>query len=247
MRFLPHILLQDSYAFFQQSGLGTSSRFRWNYRAGKAFQVEGDKGSIQRLTFVYLEQYIQTTKNVDISIGFVEERDLPFSPALIFEPAEPKPANIAEALRQQEGIQTLLDQARFFLRKSSIYFPVTQVFFETSYPPIDFQDLHQRYENSEDIRLFLELYFSSIPEKLKDLERAIAESRTNEAHRIAHSIKGGALSVAANELAGIAKEIEVQLKNGQTTSKIQEQFPLVAQAYERARRAWQLWEKEHAS
>ncbi|NCN05500.1 MAG: Hpt domain-containing protein [Spirochaetales bacterium] len=213
MAFFPHVLLQDSLGFFEMSGRSIGRQLRWNYRQGKTFQVEGDRGSIQRLLLLCLQEYIELTENIDLTIGTVVHKRAPFSPALSFEPRQESFEALERALTTDQNTRQFFQNSKIAFYENQILFPISQIVFDDFLAPIDMLDLRKKYDSVEDAKLLLSLFFSSTSDRIDALQKSVHEGSWNEAFRLAHSIKGGALSISAHEIAGIAKEIELKIKS----------------------------------
>lgn len=212
MAFYPHTLLQDSFSFFHYSGQVSPQDLRWNYRQGKTFQVEGDRGSIQRLLIVCLNEYIQMTPSIDITIGTKVSHEAPFTPALSFEPRVEVTQELFQLLKADPQITRLLDGKRMAFFEGNILFPISAIILDTQIPPIDFLEMRTKYEDPKDAKLLFQLFFDSSNHRVQDLQQAIATRDLEGARRYAHSIKGSALLISAHQVAGVAKEIEMTCK-----------------------------------
>lgn len=239
MRFSPHLLLEDSFTFFQPGLEGRS--LHWTYEAER-FEVLGDKDSLQGLTLTYLEQFLRLSLSPILVIGQVSDPKLPFSPALFYQ--SPDAAQVHPALLSQAEVAKLISQGQLSISPSAFFLPVHEVIFEPETGPIHFGELLERYEYPEDLHLFFQLFLSSTPGRITNLEQALDEGRLTDAHRIAHSIKGSALSASAPDFAGIAKEIEIELKSGKKPANTQAVVNKLLSSFELVRAAWEAWEKE---
>jgi len=86
-------------------------------------------------------------------------------------------------------------------------------------PPIDLEQLRGTYGDSQEhIRDTLMLFVELTRTKLVELGSAITEDDREATTRLAHTIKGSSLSVGANELANLAKELEQELAVGDNSS-----------------------------
>jgi len=213
MAFFPHVLLQDSFAFFELSGRTIGRQLRWNYRQGKTFQVEGDRGSIHRLLLLCLQEYIEHTETLDLTIGTLVQKKAPFAPALTFEPRHESFEALENALRADQHASKFFETNKIAFYGNQILFPISQIVFDDLLAPIDILDLRKKYDSVDDAKLLLSLFFDSTSERIDSLQKSLQEGAWKEAFRLAHSIKGGALSISAHEIAGIAKEIELKAKS----------------------------------
>jgi HPt (histidine-containing phosphotransfer) domain-containing protein len=212
MAFYPHTLLQDSFSFFHYSGQVNPQDLRWNYRQGKTFQVEGDRGSIQRLLIVCLNEYIGLTPSIDITIGTKVTHNAPFKPALSFEPRVEVTQELFQHLQEDPQITRLLDGKRMAFFEGNILFPISAIILDTQIPPIDFLEMRSKYDDPKDAKLLFQLFFDSTNHRVEELHQAIQTKEFEDARRYAHSIKGSALLISAHQVAGVAKEIEITCK-----------------------------------
>ncbi len=238
MGFFPHILLQDSFSFFEFTGKSRGENLRWNYDSGRVFQVEGDRGSIQRLMLVCLQYYIECTPTIDLTIGTLVQQSAPFSPALTLQVRPEFVTQFEQYLNGDKGTKKLLSENRIALYQEKILFPIDTILYDEMLPPIDFLDLRTKYDVEEDASLLLQLFFESVDQRIEKLKDYLRNGESKDAHRIAHSIKGGALSISAHQVAGIAKEMELQLKKGKGTDKVASAIPELIKATEKAREYW---------
>lgn len=244
MAFYPHTLLQDSFSFFHFSGQVSPQDLRWNYRQGKTFQVEGDRGSIQRLLIVCLNEYITMTPSVDITIGTKVSHSTPFSPALSFEPRIEVTQELFDLLRSDPQITKLLDGKRMAFFEGSVLFPIEAILLDTQIPPIDFLEMRRKYEEPQDAKLLFELFFDSSHQRVQELQQAILHRDLVDARRFAHSIKGSALLISAHQVAGVAKEIELTCKSVQTPISHRALDHLILELDKEFQRAQAYWKLE---
>ncbi len=84
------------------------------------------------------------------------------------------------------------------------------------------------------LKELIEIFLQDIPERLKELDEALAKSDAPIVSRAAHTIKGSSSNFGAKRLAKVAHEIELSGKNanlaaaGEATPRLKAEFGLVA-------------------
>ncbi|MBP9091904.1 response regulator [bacterium] len=80
---------------------------------------------------------------------------------------------------------------------------------------IDYDGFKSRF-NAKQAKMLLDAFIADTEKKLVELDTLVAEKQTDEVGKLAHSIKGAAAMIFAEQLAECAKEIEMSAKVGQS-------------------------------
>lgn len=80
---------------------------------------------------------------------------------------------------------------------------------------IDYEGFKSRF-NQKQAKMLLDAFLADTEKKLGELDALVAEKQTDEVCKLAHSIKGAAAMIFAEQLAECAKEIEMTAKVGQS-------------------------------
>jgi len=81
--------------------------------------------------------------------------------------------------------------------------------------PIDIEKAMKEYEvDKVFLKELLDGFIHNVRKQLKDIEKAIAAGDAEKVRREAHSIKGGAANICAEELSKLALEMEMLGKSG---------------------------------
>jgi HPt (histidine-containing phosphotransfer) domain-containing protein len=67
----------------------------------------------------------------------------------------------------------------------------------------------------EDVEMIMEIFLESAKENLINIKNAIEKDDRKNLAEFAHAIKGSALNLRLNEIAKLAKEIEIKAKNNE--------------------------------
>ena len=79
---------------------------------------------------------------------------------------------------------------------------------------IDIEEMAQKLEfDKEDVEMLLEAFYEGAVENLEILDNAIDEKNYEAIAQAAHSIKGSAANLLLDEIALLAKEIELSAKS----------------------------------
>lgn len=82
---------------------------------------------------------------------------------------------------------------------------------------IDYEAFRSRF-NPKQAKMLLDAFVADTEKKLGELDALVAAKQTDEVGKLAHSIKGAAAMIFAEQLADCAKEIEMTAKIGQSES-----------------------------
>lgn len=244
MAFFPHTLLEDCVSFFVQPSEPGTRSISWSYDGGKEFVVEADRGGLQRLFFILIEKHLDLDPRVELVIGPSMHENTPFQPALAigFKPGILRKLEIA--LDSDPGIRRLMSESRFIVFGNEVLFPIESIAEDIAAPPIDTVGLEKKLGRHEDSTVLLELFFESTSQKLLELETCLANSEFGSAHRLAHSIKGGALTICADSLAVSAKNLESSLKTDPDAETAVNLYNRVLGTYREAEQYYNKWKRK---
>ena len=86
---------------------------------------------------------------------------------------------------------------------------------QESEAPMEYERALEEFEGDEDFLMeVLEGFIGNVTSQIKLIRQAISDGDAEAVRREAHSIKGGAANLTANDLSGIAFEIENIGKSG---------------------------------
>jgi HPt (histidine-containing phosphotransfer) domain-containing protein len=244
MPVLPHTILQDSFSFLVFSRNLPADNLSWNYENNLTFQILCDRSSIQRILLVWLEHYSQLAESYPVAISPREGSMKPIGTSVLFTALGCDSKELAQRVLDEPGIRGLISEGKFLVSQQGITFPVDQILWDSETIPIDISELFSKFESKDDAHLLLDLFMQHTPTRIIQLEDAIAEKNQQEAHRLAHSIKGGALNVCATDLASVAKQLELELKHHGFTEKIAEMLSLLKKQYGNVDNYWSSLEEE---
>lgn len=91
----------------------------------------------------------------------------------------------------------------------------------------DSEDMLERLDGDTKLALeLIDIFFSSIPQDIEALERAVADGETQTIQEIAHTIKGASANVAASKLRATAYDMEMAGR-GKEIKKARELLPIL--------------------
>ncbi|KGE71851.1 Hpt domain-containing protein [Spirochaeta lutea] len=227
----PHTILQESFSFLVFNQDTPPDALTWQYEDPSRFQITCDQSSIQRLLLLWLEACFKLRDTLEVTIS-LRENPLPGVPyGIAFRTSQVDSNAVATIIESEPGIKELLAARRLELVDHGILFPVQEVSRSQKDQPLDLTQLHGKFEDPADAQLLLELFMQHTPVRILQLEDALSADNSREAHRLAHSIKGGALNICAADLAETAKTLEVELKTRGCTPKTVELLSTLKKRY----------------
>jgi len=93
--------------------------------------------------------------------------------------------------------------------------------------PFDIDEMICRYGNREISEEILTCYTEELRSQLRILSTAISSGRHSEAHRIAHSIRGGAQNISSPGLRDAAMRLEEAVKEKRTMPQVRNLYSAV--------------------
>ncbi len=230
MTFEPAKCVLGVLEFFASSGVITSKATPIPVRPASFRLVEGDSQKYEQLLFMLVGHMIPefTPQSIDFLIGngavppgmteMITNFQLPPASAISL-------SGLRETLATDERLRKLaevsnavwIDQALEFdasSRKLCFSFPVRSIFESERQPAFDLVELKERFEDEEAIRILVDGFIMNANRHVSMLISAVEKQDWTEAHRHAHTLKGGALNICAEPVGIKAKQVEFAIKEG---------------------------------